>query len=169
MLLSVLKQKACGCVCVVCVCVRECKLSLAAKVLGNLWHAMCVRSHVITSYTLSLWHSLIFSCLLKHTHYFPLCVCVLRVYLWLFSYILHDEIIIFSARLSTLDTGSHFDILFVSCGSYITYMLSTCNILNVRQNSHVELIPIIRLDICYSDYAKIRWPIRSSTFFWPKQ
>lgn len=34
-----------------CVCVYKCKLSLAGKVLCNLWRAMCVRSHVITSYT----------------------------------------------------------------------------------------------------------------------
>lgn len=67
------------------VCVHKCKLSLAGKVLCNLWRAMCVRSHVITSYThehtqAGAAHALLYilSLSLSHYSFMRLCVCACR-------------------------------------------------------------------------------------------
>lgn len=81
-------RRVCVCVCVcayVYVWVHKCKLSLAGKVLCNLWRAMCVRSHVITSYTHTNWrtqaHAL--SYFLSHSLFFYETLCVQG---WAFIY-----------------------------------------------------------------------------------
>lgn len=168
----------------VCVWVHKCKLSLAGKVLCNLWRAMCVRSHVITSYTHTNWrtqaHALLYFLSLSqwNTLIILLWDCVragLGVYLWLFSGVLHDEIIIFSpwpslAAILTFCLFPAMHIYNIQIYIYvymlsipymsILYRISTCNILNL-ENSRAELINIINLGICCPDCSRLDGSLRA--------
>lgn len=97
--------------------------------------------------------------------YETVCVCVragLGVYLWLFSRVLHDEIIIFSPwpSLAAILTFCLFPAMRIYRYIYTIYTISTCNILNVA-NSHVDLITIIKLGICSSDFSRLDARLRA--------
>lgn len=96
----------------------------------------------------------------------------LGVYLWLFSRVLHDEIIIFSPwpSLAAILTFCLFPATHIYTNIYvymlsipymsILYRISTCNILNL-ENSRAELINIINLGICCPDCSRLEGSLRA--------